>query len=608
MNADSYFQLMQIERGHFDDWHSPFLAVLWWGLHALLPGPAGLLILINLLVWGSLAWIAAMAQERVGAPATVLVLLPLLPGLFNFLGHIHKDALLVGWLLFATASAASACWRTEGSSRMVLRRIVAALACVAAFLTRPNVVFALLPVLYLATMGLSRPRRIAYVGLALAAMPTLYVANGLALDVQQRHAGDSVKLYHLLGLSYLTGQNQLPGTWSAAESDAIVASCYSPIQWDGAIWGNCSFIHQGLEKQGIWGSRRLSAAWLGAIVHHPLETYSVWAALYRLSTRTPNSWQMFRQVPAATPSRFVVPRHPMRPATQIAESYLGSSLVQQGSRPMLFAGILLAAAALQILRGRSGSPLGRLAITVALSGAIYMTTYFPVNVSAEYRYFYWCGYAAWLALALCGLDLRAASCHRRGLKSVTAVALAIVVSTPLALALAPFKLPTAPRQIAISSEDSAQVRLLELRTASLPNWLAGSFEGGLDASGWILRNGAYESSAGAGPFTSKITTLLQSIRVRLASGPDSGVVRIEHDGQVLYVDARSDTPGEVTLTLPTPSTLSDMRRYASWGAPLRAMLWLLVFCGGVFLLNRRAQLYREERGPGGAKARLLETA
>ena len=345
LNADSFNMLLQILARRFDDWHSPFILLLWSALHAVVPGPIGLVVLANGLMWGSLAWMAVRLEGRAGAPALLLLALPWLPGLFNFVGHVHKDLLLVAWMLLAFAAALAVRGAAADPGRASRLRAIAMLAAVAACLTRPNVVFALFPLLMLASAGIPARRRAWLIALVLAAMPLLYSLQARLLEVQERRPSESIKVYHLVALSYLTGSNLLPGDWSEPEAEAIVSSCYSPIQWDSAIWGHCSFIHRRLVAEGLWGSGRLTKAWFGAIAKHPLETYSAWAALYRLSVRSPNSWMMFRQVPAATPAEFKVARDPARLATRLAEAYAESDVVRLSSRPLLFAGLIFAALA-----------------------------------------------------------------------------------------------------------------------------------------------------------------------------------------------------------------------------------------------------------------------
>lgn len=81
-------------------------------------------------------------------------------------------------------------------------------------------------------------------------------------------------------------------------------------------------------------------------------------------------------------------------------------------------------------------------------------------------------------------------------------------------------------------------------------------------------------------------TLHHAIRVRLATCPDGGRVRIEDGPFARAVDARASKPGEVVLDLPPHDKLAERQRHLSWHVPARALFWTAVLTVLLFSLGR----------------------
>lgn len=593
LNPDSFGQLKQILTGHYDDWHSPFIALVWSALLQVFPGPVGFIVADNLLIWGSLALIAAVMSRMVGASALLLVTVPALPGVVNFLGNVHKDAMLAAWML---AGFASAFWGQSGNASAGMQRTGRYLAnafAVAAFLTRPNAIFATIPLLLYANSRLGRWRNLLACAVLLALMPATLALQNRMLGVEVRHAGDSIKTYHLLGISYFAGKNLFPGKWAPAQSDAILHDCYSPIQWDNAApWGSCGFIHHELATQGIWGTSSLTRAWLGALLGHPLEAYSTMAAMFRLSMREPNSRAMFYDPPKSALINWQVETNPPRDSTAMVQDYVRSPFNDELSRPWVF--VVMFGLSVTALLGANlaATRPGLLAASVVASGATYLLTYFPFNVSAEYRYFYWCGFAAYLGLlatAMAFLARHGAGLHGQTLPRAARVGLSALVALALALVVAPFKLPTAPQMVRITPLDNQRITLTQLRTASIPVWMWHPFEGGIDAPGWHMKNDVLFSGEGAMPLTATVTTLHQDIRIKLKTGPGGGRARIEGGKGAQVVDTYSETAGELAVDVAASGELEHMRRRVSLLTPARVALGFAVLMAAFLWLGRRSR-------------------
>jgi hypothetical protein len=281
LNPDSVSQLKQVMNGAYDDWQSPFLKLLWSVLVKLIPGPVGFIVLNNVLIWGAILALALAMRRFIGAWSILLVAVPFFPGVFNFLGNVHVDAMLAAWLL-AAASTAYISRRENVSERMrLVLQILANLFIIAAFLTRLNVIFSLVPLLLYANARLGLRRNLLLCLALIVAMPVLNMLQNKILEVTPLSAADSIKVYNLLALSYYERRNLFPGEWTESQSRDIVNACYSPVQWDTAWTGQCGFIYAELQRQQLWGSPQLTRAWLREIFGHRGAYFSMLAATFK---------------------------------------------------------------------------------------------------------------------------------------------------------------------------------------------------------------------------------------------------------------------------------------------------------------------------------------
>lgn len=594
LSIDGFWQLTQIIEGKFEDWHSPFMTFVWSLLHAILPGPFGVVVFDNLLIWGALALTAIGVARTVGAWAILVLLTPWLPGLFNYLGHVHKDAMLVAWML---AAFACAFWGNDPATPPRVRlvwQVLANLFALAAFLTRANVIFGLVPLLLYANLPLGRRHSLFAGLLMLCLMPGLQAIQNRVLEVEAKHPGDSIKAFHLLALSYFENRNLFPGRWTASDSRTIVETCYSPVQWDTASkWGQCAGLFNSLERQEVWGSGQMTEAWLQSLLANPLGAYSAMAVTFRLSMHEPNSRAMLFEQPKSAQIQYDFPSQ--LPATaQLARAYIESAFNDTYGRPWVFALVSFCAAVVVFCLRLGRSHLGLFALSLIASGTIYLLTYFPLNVSAEYRYFYWSGYAAYLGLLF---TLLAWLARRRqgGAQADAALPLpnsvrligCALLALMIALVFGSAKLPLERRTVRLVPMGDGAVAVTQLSTASVPLWMGVRHEGQIDAPGWQLRDGpVWHAEAGAAPLVAQIETLHQAIRVRLATGLDGGRVQVEDGHFSQVVDTRALEPGEVVLDLSPHGRLAERPRHVSWHAPARALFWTVVLTVFLFSLGR----------------------
>jgi len=608
LDADSFEQLRQILAGRIDDWQSPFVTLLWFGLLKLLPGPVGYIVLDNLLIWGALAVLAGGMARRVGAAALWVLAVPLLPGAVNFLGNVHRDALLAACLLAAFAAAFCANGTMRRGWAFVAWLAAANLGAIAAFLIRPNAVFCLVPLLLYANRRLGRGRALAagagVIALALWAAPQV----GELAQARKTHPADSIKTYHLLALSHLAGENLLPGQWTADESRRIVDACYSPIQWDAAgMQGACGFVQTGLVRQKLWGSRELTEAWLREAAAHPLALHAAMGATFARSMWAPNSRTMLYPPPRSATIDWRIESDPPRATTAWYHAWIRSGIVDAVGRPWVFAALMALAAALLLARGLLSTRLGLFAAAVAASGAIYLLTYFPFNVSAEFRYFHWSGFAAWLAAictALAWVERRreasagtdAPPSLQEGNDRAAGLALGAICAAMVALVATPVELAQTTRRVALTVEQGTAAAGA-MRSASLPPWLGVRFEGALETGAWRREgegtNTTWLGRAGDGALVATIPMLRQSVIVALAARDGDARVRIDADGAVRHVDlARAASQTIVELA---PAGGAPPRVAYDATAPLRTAFLFVVLLAAYLLLALRGSRDRAMR-------------
>jgi hypothetical protein len=578
LNPDSVVHLVQIERGIFDDWHSPFVKLIMSGLVHRVHGAFGFVVVTNLLIWGAALALALGMRQLIGAWSVLLAMLPLFPGAFNFLGNVHVDALLAAWLL-AAASAAWLSYRHGVSARgRKVLQLMANLFIVAAFLTRVNAIFAVIPLLLYANARLGTRRNVLLCIAMLVAMPVLNGVQKQLLHVVPSSVADSIKVYNLLAMSYHERKNLFPGEWSAPHSQAIVNACYSPVQWDTAgAEGQCGFIFTELQRQQLWGSAELTKAWLHAITRHPASYFSALAATFRKSMFDPNSRSMLYQSP--NPWGWKVADDPPRASTELVHAYVHSEFNDRVGRPWIYALISAFGVILLFRSGAVASEAGHFALAVLASGLIYLLTYFVFNVSAEYRYFYWCGFAAYTGV----IATLAAIVARRRDRPQTAksapllrASSLLLVSLAVALLVFPCRLPTGWRAITITPLDAEPVIVTGVHNAATPKWMGQVFQGNINPTHWVREGAAYRSTLAGSPLIVEMKTLKQNIDVVLSTGPGLGSVSIEETGLRQRVDTAAERSGSLTISLLPQIAPAHARLSYLWKNFAGALLSFLV--------------------------------
>lgn len=551
LHQDSVVQLLQVASGNYDDWHSPFLKLLWSVLLKFIPGPVGFIVLNNVLIWGTTLALALAMRRFIGAWSILLVAVPFFPGAFNFLGDAHVDAMLVAWLLAAT-SAAYISRRENVSARMrLVMQILANLFIIAAFLTRLNAIFSLVPLLLYANARLGLGRNLLLCGALIVAMPAVNTMQNKVLDVTPSSVVDSIKVYNLLALSYYERKNLFPGEWTEPQSREIVNACYSPVQWDMAWYGQCSFIYTELQRQQLWGSSQLTRTWLGEVIKHPSAYFTLLSATFKRSMFEPNSRVMLHQAP--NPWNWQVEVNPPRPSTELAQRYIRSSFNDHVGRPWVYVLLSVLGIVLLFRTRAAATEEGRFALAILVSGLVYLLTYFVFSVSAEYRYFYWSAFAAYIGLVVALASV--VSCRRAARQSgkpdaLLRVPTLVIAALAAALVAFPYDLPTEQRIVTITPLGPEPVMVTGVHNAATPKWMGQNFGGRIDPMAWVREDAGYRSSRAYSPLVIELETLKQDIDVVVATGPGMGAVAIEETGFYRRMDTEADQPGSTTVSLP----------------------------------------------------------
>lgn len=577
LDGDSLVQLKEALAGTFGDWHSPTIVLLWSQLLKLMPGPFGIVVFDNVLIWGGVAGIALVMKRRVGTWAILIVLAPLFPGAVNFLGNTHVDVMLAANLM------AAACFAFVSKNESLpipvrwLFQVLANFFILAAFLIRLNAIFSLIPLLLYANSRLGARRNLVMCIALLVAMPLIYKVQNTLLHVEPSYPGDSIKTYHLLALSYYEGRNLFPGVWTEGQSRGIVESCYSPIQWDNASsWGSCKFIARQLNWQHLWGSEQLTRTWLSEIFSHPLELFTALASIFKKSLVDPNSRAMLYRDKQWD---WLVADNPPRASTDIYEHYLRSKFNDRVGRPLLF-GVLSVLGIVLLFRWRLESRNeGRFALALLMSGLLYLLTYFFFNVSAESRYFYWCAFAAYVGLLI--VLITAASIGWRALSPRPVVRPEVIIkraslaiaALALALILFPFKMPTENRAVVFVPRESLQVSVIGIHNIATPKWMGARFEGEMDPSTWLWVGQSLHPTVIDGSLIARLEMLRESIEVELATGPGMGKIVIEGVDFHREIDTSSPTPGKLSVIIPP---LKGSEIYPPW-LLYRNVGWAILF-------------------------------
>lgn len=307
------------------------------------------------------------------------------------------------------------------------------------------------------------------------------------------------------------------------------------------------------------------------------------SATFKLSMFEPNSRAMLYK----TPNRWdwEVKDNPPRTTTEIAQTYIRSAINDQASRPWLFA--LLAGSSILLLfrSGAVSMEEGQLALALLSSGMVYLLTYFFFNVSAEYRYFYWVGFASYLGFMITVL-LRVSAAHRttpaneNTSKTHRAIRLSALSLGALGVALAvfPFRLPMDNRTITINPVDGRPVVVISVRNVATPKWMSEPFQGKIEPAAWSRDHLWQGFNQARAPVVVELETLRENIEIVLKTGPEMGLANIETQGLQQIVNAQNAQAGTTSVTIgPLSSAGGAHEKSTSLNLPAALLSLMAIF-------------------------------
>lgn len=210
MGPDSRSQFQQARNFYFTDDHPVLMALIWHYLDRLVPGPLGMLLFTNALVWAGLSALFWVLPGPLGWRALGFVLLGFWPPGFSTLPIVYKDSLMHGAMLVAIAAA------IPHTRRALVARFAVTVVCLLlAVGVRHNGAAAVWPFLALPFMRLSivarlRPWLRLCVGsaaaLVLAFAMTRGVDRALKPLTHPTEFWQTVPVYDLAGMSVQAGK------------------------------------------------------------------------------------------------------------------------------------------------------------------------------------------------------------------------------------------------------------------------------------------------------------------------------------------------------------------------------------------------------------------
>jgi hypothetical protein len=385
MSPDSFQQYEQAHTLKFRDVHAPVMTWLWSKLILIWNGPQSLLFLHLGILWAGLyIWRSNAGENR---KAIWFILLGGSPWVANFEGVLWKDMSMAFSLLLALGLLSK--------TRLTPIRAFAAISLLLyAFMVRTNAPAALIPIIWYASGRLfpllSYRIKIAITMILLASMFAFFnFFNYHLLRAEKINVTEYVMVDDLVNISVAIDKNLFPRV-----EFETVKECSQAVLGSGKLVGRGFCLDP---KHAPIPHEEIKEAWISAIKNYPVEYVEFRLTAYLHLLRSPSErpyfyWYDGGQEMGLTP--------PNNSATTILKYYvIGIAYIA----PFLFKPYwwlivaLLFAGATFAMRGNRDS---LILIRVLLASAIlYMLSYIPVTVMADFRYVYW----SLLAISLAAL-------------------------------------------------------------------------------------------------------------------------------------------------------------------------------------------------------------
>ena len=397
LTNDATFVYQVTRDWQLGDWQSPLMSMLWWVIDPISPGPGSMFLLVAFCYWLGFALTGVALARRSALLGVAMPLIALVPPAFMMLAMIWRDPLFaVAWLL---AAAIVLLMADHGRGARAAAAFLALALIGFGVLLRPTSFVAAPLLIGYALWPLRfelRRMTILFLPAMAAGFLLIHLVYYVVLDVKRENPLHSVFVFDLGGTTHFSGENQFPVTWSAEETELLLSRCYTPDRWD-SYWtfDPCRFVMARLERPDdvIFGTPQLTEAWKHAVTTQPLAylrhrfTY-FWHFLADTDTLTFELYKI--NDPSVTP----LARNDRFKAVIALHDVLKPTLLFRPGFWLILAGMVVIAATPARTR-----PAGAFAIAVAGSATIYVLTFLPFGVAADFRYGYWCVPACLVAAA-----------------------------------------------------------------------------------------------------------------------------------------------------------------------------------------------------------------
>jgi len=391
MSEDSVDQLVEAREHRFFDAHPPLMAMIWALTDVVVPGPAGMLLLLNGLYWGGLLvsfryW-PLSPRARVIAFACVAVFPPLLVNL----GVIWKDILMQGALVCVLAA-----YLRYRVSRGIVPLILGLVFSVLALAARHNAAAAVWPLLALLVAAhprwsprLSRWRRslaALCISLVLLLASSQGLSRALSPFVHQSHFWQVAPLFDLAGMSVRANELLFDRSIGILRSDVAledIRRAYDPRHPLSLFYprGSEPLIGHTDDPAVL---RAIARNWWQAVVAHPRAYLESRLRVYRhMIGLADRPYIVYAQI-VGNPYGYALPDSRMRSLVVSAFERLTPTPLFCIWLYLLVLSALFIQSAVAFRRGGSA-----LALALSLSGLFYHATFLLLSGSDDFRYSLW---------------------------------------------------------------------------------------------------------------------------------------------------------------------------------------------------------------------------
>ena len=364
------------------------MSVLWGWIDPIAPGSISMFLLMALLYWGGFGLIAFTVARNNRWLGIAIILLAFTPPAFFFIGLIWRDILFANLWLFAAALAYATAGRPS-TSRWPAQTVAMTLVAVGVLL-RPNaIVAAPLLAAYVAWPSAFHWKRVAVVLIPgiVAGYALIHMTYYTVLNAERLYPLHSVFVFDLGGVSYYSGANRFPVAFTPEQTAMLFSDkCYNPERWD-YYWhiAPCDFVMRRLERKDdtVFGTPRLVEAWRNAVLSDPIAYLKHRATFMR--TFLSRDVLLIPVLDLNEPSRQVHVNNPLFMAMIAVQAVLQPTWVLSiGFWLAISLGVC--AFAWPIRATASGA----FALGATGSSVVYVLSFLPFGVAADFRYGYWC--------------------------------------------------------------------------------------------------------------------------------------------------------------------------------------------------------------------------